>query len=190
MKRTIALLLILSLILVGCGNNIPQDSTESAKNTTETTESVVDDIEVETLTDSIRTDEEGDSSPYEYVVDFDSLNDEELNRYITDNIYSTLIADLDSNEYYVDNVEAVYVSQEYIDAKSELDKDDPNYAEDYKELEKNYNNVLADIADMEDELDTKKAAAESEIAYLNNYIESWQSALQQNVGKAHQYGPQ
>lgn len=115
MKRAIALLLILSLILVGCGNNVPQDSSESAKNTTETTESVVDDTEVETATDSIRTDEEGDSTPYEYLVDFDSLNDEELNRYITDNIYSTLVADLDSDEYYVDNVEAVYVSQEYID---------------------------------------------------------------------------
>lgn len=82
------------------------------------------------------------------------------------------------------------VSQEYIDAKSELDKDDPNYAEDYKELEAQYNIDLAEIAEMEDELDTKKASAESEIAYLNNYIESWQSALQQNVGKAHQYGPQ
>jgi hypothetical protein len=56
-----------------------------------------------------------DATPYEYVVDFNSLDDVELQRYVQDNIYSELVAQLDSNEYFVENVSAVYISQEYID---------------------------------------------------------------------------
>ena len=52
---------------------------------------------------------------YEYVVDFNSLDDAELQRYVQDNIYNELVAQLDSDEYFVENVSAVYISQEYID---------------------------------------------------------------------------
>ena len=82
------------------------------------------------------------------------------------------------------------VSQEYLDAKNELNADDPNYAEAYKELNDQYNLDLADLAEMEDELETKQQAAESEISYLDGYIQSWQAALQEGIGKAHTYGAQ
>lgn len=43
------------------------------------------------------------------------LNDPELLRYIEDNMYAELVAELDSDEYFVQNVSASYLSKEYIE---------------------------------------------------------------------------
>ena len=47
-------------------------------------------------------------------VKFERLNDPELPGYIEDSIYSSLVEELDSDQYYVENVSAVYISKEYI----------------------------------------------------------------------------
>lgn len=44
------------------------------------------------------------------------LDDEALIGYVEDNIYSTLIKELDSEDYFIENVEAVYYPKEYIEA--------------------------------------------------------------------------
>ena len=46
---------------------------------------------------------------------FNGLNDPNLLRYMEDSIYAGIVQDLNSEEYFVENVEAVYVSQEYLD---------------------------------------------------------------------------
>ena len=40
----------------------------------------------------------------------------------------------------------------------------------------------------ENELEQKEQNAQSEISYLNGYINSWQSALSEGIKKAHNYG--
>ena len=111
MKRGIALVLSCVLVLVGCGQSTMSVDSQSVEETkVEVVANVTDEgITVETTQDVEET------TPYEYVVDFNSLDDAELQRYVQDNIYNELVAQLDSDEYFVENVSAVYISQEYID---------------------------------------------------------------------------
>ena len=46
---------------------------------------------------------------------FSGMNDPNLLRYTEDTIYESLVSALDGEEYFVENVSAVYISQEYID---------------------------------------------------------------------------
>ncbi len=48
-------------------------------------------------------------------LEFTSLEDEKLLRYVEDTIYSGLIADLNSEEYFIENVNAIYYSDEYLE---------------------------------------------------------------------------
>ena len=47
--------------------------------------------------------------------DFQRLDDPDLLRYVQDNVYNELVTTLDSDEYFVENVNAVYVSNEYLE---------------------------------------------------------------------------
>lgn len=47
--------------------------------------------------------------------DFKGLDDPGLPAYIESTVYSSLVQSLDSDEFFVENVEAVYISREYID---------------------------------------------------------------------------
>ena len=46
---------------------------------------------------------------------FSEMSDPNLLRYTEDTIYESLVSALDSEEYFVENVSAIYISQEYID---------------------------------------------------------------------------
>lgn len=48
-------------------------------------------------------------------LDFDGLSDPDLQRYVADAVYADLVQKIDSDEYFVENVETSYVSQEYLD---------------------------------------------------------------------------
>lgn len=125
MKRRIALLLVFVLILSGCGNT--NNSGNSSSEKTETaTQAVSEKVEGEApeqaesentqKVSQVSADEDdGDPTPFTYKAEFDSLNNPELMRYVEDNIYQNLVEELDSDEYFVDNVSTAYVSQEYID---------------------------------------------------------------------------
>ena len=125
MKRVISLILACALILSGCaqaqGTSVVTYETEqvevqneSLNNSDEVNKEVK---ETDQLNEEIPTaeEEDADPSPYEYVVDFESLDDADLMRYVEDNIYAELVEKLDSDEYFVENVSTAYVSQEYID---------------------------------------------------------------------------
>ena len=47
--------------------------------------------------------------------DFQSLDDPALRIYIEDTLYETLVNNLDSEDYFVQNVSAIYISQDYLD---------------------------------------------------------------------------
>lgn len=97
MKRIIALILAFSMALTGCVN--PNTERSSNKQTT----------------DSIT---KGDSSPEklkEVNPKFDSLSDKKLLGEVEDLVYRETIEALNSEDYVVENVRAVYISKEYLD---------------------------------------------------------------------------
>ena len=99
MKRMIALLLSIVMLLTGCG--------QSQSQPTETSES---DLVTET--------EESTAEPVvweDVELQYDSLDDEQLLAHIEDLVYRDTVASLNSDEYFVENVSAVYISKEYLD---------------------------------------------------------------------------
>ena len=95
MRRIIALLLTFSLILAGCGQEAQSPNTGDAEKTNEV--SVVDD-------------NLGDKT-----YNFSSLGDPDLLQQIEDNIYSDLEAQLASEDYIIESIDAIYISKEYIE---------------------------------------------------------------------------
>ena len=88
MKRLIALLLVCTM-LTGCA---AQTSTNNNSDPTEST-SQNETVEIE----------------------FENLNDPALIDYVEDAVYSDLVVQLNSADYLVENVQAVYISKEYIE---------------------------------------------------------------------------
>ena len=88
MKRLIALLLVCTM-LTGCA---AQTATNNNSDPTEST-SQNETVEIE----------------------FENLNDPALIDYIEDAVYSDLVVQLNSADYLVENVQAVYISKEYIE---------------------------------------------------------------------------
>ena len=97
-KKFLACLLSAALVLQGCG-------TAGVKSTTETA------TDAETTTDATEAVEATKTG------EFDSLSDSELPGYMEDAVYAQVVDGL-SDEYLVENVQAVYVSQEYLDELS------------------------------------------------------------------------
>lgn len=93
MKRLIALILVCAL-LAGC---TPQATTSTP--TTEPTE-----------TQQIQQTFDEDTT-----IQFTGLDDAALLTYMEDTVYNNLIAELDNEVYFVENVQAVYISKEYLE---------------------------------------------------------------------------
>ena len=106
MKRLITLLLSCALVLVGCGQ---AEVVNSSVNATE--QSAVEKSDE----NEIPEDEVGDDTDYTYEVAFENLNDENLLKYVEDAVYSDMVTGLNSDEYFIENVNAAYISQEYLD---------------------------------------------------------------------------
>lgn len=97
MKRIIALLLALTLILAGCSQL--QIKTSSSEPTNDPITDVV-------------------SVPAEWIEvqpEFDSLSDENLLLQVENLVYRETVQALNSGEYVVENVSAVYISKEYLE---------------------------------------------------------------------------
>lgn len=108
-KRLLAVALSLVLAFQGFGCSAPAtDGSEApAPSDEQNSEAQIE--------DSAGT---GRSSSTEQVHEFASLDDENLKGYLQDEVYSELIDRLDSDGYFVENVEATYVSKEYLDELS------------------------------------------------------------------------
>ena len=102
MKRVVAILLSIMMLLTGCGQVQPQTTATSESSVTaEPTESV------ESTTEPVM--------PDEAVQQYDSLDDEDLLAYVEDLVYRDAVTSLNSDEYFVENVSAVYISKEYLE---------------------------------------------------------------------------
>lgn len=107
MKRVIAIVLSFMLCLTGCGIHIEDDTNNVM---TDNIENILDVNRREILEDEI-----GDTTPYKYEVDFALLDNSDLHEYIQDNLYLELVSQLNSEQYLVENISTVYISQEYIE---------------------------------------------------------------------------
>ena len=86
-KRIISIVLVFALIATGCGTD------EGGQSTNEEELTVIED------------DPES----------FSGLDDQELLDYVEDQVYDNAVTSFDSDEYFVQNVQAVYLSKEYIE---------------------------------------------------------------------------
>lgn len=123
-KRLIALVSACAILLVGCGKKVPTVSAsenlinlpeEKIEETLEIVSETISSDIVSEVTDG--TEQVGDSGViYEEVIpEFYGLNDPELLQYIEDSTYVSLVNEFDSEDYIIEDVEAIYISQEYID---------------------------------------------------------------------------
>lgn len=103
MKKIIALVLSLSILLVACA---PQGASNNSAKRNNSKEKVNQ--------KEIPAEEMGDDTPYEYHVEFASLNDESLKRYVQDSLYNEMVNAIDSDQYLIEGIEITYISKEYI----------------------------------------------------------------------------
>ena len=101
MKRIILILLSFVILLNGCGTAHKQ---LNSVNTDEFDNSIV---KVEELKSNLALEE---NEPV-----YKSLDDEELLRHVEDLVYRDTVTNLNSDEYVVESVSAVYVSKEYLE---------------------------------------------------------------------------
>lgn len=101
MKKIIISLSCISMLLMGCSSNGTTVNPNVNKDSAETLE--------------IPDEEKGDDTPYEYTLEFDSLDDENLLKYTRNKIYSDVVDGLINTGYFVENVEIKYISKEYIE---------------------------------------------------------------------------
>ena len=97
MKRLIALILVCAL-LTGCA---PQTNSDG--------------IQEETTAPATSQPESSYSFTEEEPPEFSDLNDVNLLPYLEDSIYSELVTTLNSEDYFVENVNAIYISKEYLE---------------------------------------------------------------------------
>ena len=88
-KRLTALLLSLAILLTGCSK--PSSNPQTPDNS-------------------------GESEGSAGELSFSSLSDPDLLVYMEDSIYQETVAALNNEDYFVENVSAVYISKEYLEA--------------------------------------------------------------------------
>lgn len=109
MKRIIALLLSLTLILSGCAQSKSAPQTQTASS--ESTAAATPDSASEAYTPRMTVWKDD-------VPQYSSLNDTELLGHIEDLVYRDTVTALDSTDYLVSDVSAAYVSKEYLEELS------------------------------------------------------------------------
>jgi hypothetical protein len=111
MKRIIAMALAFTMLLTACSATADSNVADMDRTVvTEQEDVIADESEIESEEASILENDDN------FDVSIKGLEDENLLQYVEDNMYTELIGALDSEEYYVENIEAVYYPKEYIEA--------------------------------------------------------------------------
>ena len=131
MKRLIALLMVVILGVAGCAKgpegigpiDIGTQTEEVSAADVASTELQSDDTEkskTNVIEEAASKEEERfqDKQIEDREVQFDSLDDPLLLQYVEDSVYANLADQFDSEDYDIENVEAAYVSKEYLDELS------------------------------------------------------------------------
>ena len=131
MKKIFSMILSCALFMTGCGiqdtsDERPEISYCIIEETTENeTTNVSTDIwseeslipETTNITASDTQLSYADTTSEEYIdsLEFVSIHDDDLQRYAKDTIYTELIDQIDSEDYFIENIETQYISKEYIE---------------------------------------------------------------------------
>ncbi|MDO4479025.1 MAG: HNH/ENDO VII family nuclease [Lachnospiraceae bacterium] len=110
MKKMIALLLACSLFLCSCAKNEGISEEQVAEPLDETTE-VFESDSADEANDELYSNQTDSCD-----ISIEGLEDDNLLRYVENKVYSDLVINIDSEEYFVENVEAVYYPKEYVEA--------------------------------------------------------------------------
>ncbi len=118
MKKLIALLLSAAIMMTGCTSSVIENSSTSSIKESSSILSTSDETSTSS-TEAVSSSNKIEAEPMaNYDVDtnsFTGLDDTDLHRYIEDSIYAELVTAFDSDDYFVENVSAIYISQEYLD---------------------------------------------------------------------------
>ena len=98
MKRFLALILAISLILSGC--NVQSSDTTESDSTSKNEDTVQEYMEL---------------SDEEVASQFISLSDPQLLQYVEDSMYQSMTLEFNSDDYIVEDVSAIYISKEYLE---------------------------------------------------------------------------
>ena len=134
MKRIIAFSLAVIILITGCSQSYTQ--TQSEKTNTNKSTAIIEESQT-VVTDSsqyaeesepesksgnrdiseipIAPGEDADLTPFTYEANFAALDSDGLQRYVKDEVYTNILAQIDTEKYFVEDVSTVYISQEYID---------------------------------------------------------------------------
>lgn len=112
MKRIISLLLAIMIVLTGCSQPVTQSQSPTSAEPVDTSSAIDQTIERDpsseaTLEEPMLAEDERPN--------FASLSDPALLQYTEDSIYSDLVAQFNSEDYIIENVSAVYISEEYLE---------------------------------------------------------------------------
>ena len=112
MKRLLSLILCVALltsIFSGCAKASPAETTTPDVTTAVTSTVTVPQEEVPETTVAPET-----TVPEDTIPAFTGLSDPDLLTYVEDTVYTQLVTELDSDDYFVENVEATFISEEYL----------------------------------------------------------------------------
>lgn len=98
MKRIIALLLSIVMLFTGCAQVQPSPASTTPDESSPTTPNTAEPTVLESV-----------EPPY------DSLDDEQFLAHVEDLVYRDTVEAINSDEYFVENVSAVYISKEYLE---------------------------------------------------------------------------
>ena len=135
MKRVLSLLLVLSVFLTGCTAKGTSQSNAVSENNNATIASSIDASTAETQAEK--------ALPANYVeeeaknMNFRSMSDPKLLEFMEGAVYSHLVDDL-GKDAYIENVSAIYISQEYIDELSYNSKANIFFGYTLKELDEQF----------------------------------------------------
>lgn len=106
MKKILAVMLAAVFALTGCTMSSSSENSEVIT----TTQSAIVSSQTDTTTAN-----KGSVENYVEQLNFTSLDDPNLLRYFEDSVYSELVGELNSDDYFVENISTKYISKEYIE---------------------------------------------------------------------------
>lgn len=112
--------------------------------------------------------ERGDPTPYKYKPNFKDLRDPELLEYITDDLYLRTIKEINNEKVFIEHIESIYISQEYIDELSYNSKANIYYGYTLEELDEIFEGTRYIFT--QDELGKTSVIALEEYDDINNEV--------------------
>lgn len=128
-KRILSLILVVALVLVGCGSSEEKSSEKSNGTVSESAESSE---EMET------TEPVDDGTLDEQLSKMSGLDDPSLLQYVEDDIYATIEEKLGSEDFVIDDIAASYVSKEYLEEIEYNSKENVFFGYSLSDIEKEF----------------------------------------------------